>query len=179
MIARLPLLLAAPVLLAGAQDRHQVFKPNTVIDGGRVQPSPKSGLPRGTLAGSYDEKAWITSINGRHSGLRFGLNSELVVRGKGLANPVGAWIITSRRVAVNGRIPNAGSMLSVIRRSDTELVLRVTGTSGGTVPWSRSGSGQGTTYRFILRLDGGARQITAALRDSRYECTVGEPNCAP
>lgn len=161
------------------------------VEGGAYQPTPAEierakNRPPANIGASHDQKGWIATIDGKGrgrgmyaSGVLFSLGSEHVLRGKGFDGFVSAFLMGSRQVGRRGRGETVGSVLTPVRRSDTELVLRVTQIAAGNVPWSASQHYQDKNTRLKIRTAGGARHIEAYLLDSPYRCTVGEPNCAP
>lgn len=156
----------------------QVFTPNTVIDAGALPPKPADAVPRGVMHASWDRKGWISTIDGKRSGIQFSLGSEHVIRGAGLANAVQGFIVSSRVPrGSTGRYESVGSVLTIVRNTDTEVVVRVSQISGGKVRWSSTGHRQVPDVRLILRTDGGGRSFNFQIRGARYTCAAGEPNC--
>lgn len=161
------------------------------VEGGAYQPTPAEierakNAPPSNIGASYDQKGWIATIDGKGreggmyaSGVQFSLGSEHVLRGKGFDGFVSAFLTGMRQVGRRGVGHTVGSVLTPVRQSDTELVLRVTQIRAGQVPWSASQHYQDKHTRLKIRTAGGARQIEAYLLNSPYRCTDGEPNCAP
>ena len=155
------------------------FVPNTVQDAGAITPKPADNLPKEAWIASWDRKSWITSIDGKRSGIRYSLGSEHVIRGGNLGGFVAGRISSSRLPRGKGKYEAVGSILTLVRQSPTELVVRVTQIAGGPLPWSTSNDMQ-YPPRLRIRIAGGGRDIEVAHdRGSRYSCSVGEPNCAP
>ena len=158
-----------------------VFIPNTTQDAGAYQPPPKpaDGVPKGAWVVSWDRKSWITSIDGKRSGIVYSLGSEHVIRGGNLGGFVVGRIASTRLPRGKGKYEAVGSMLTLVRESPTELVVRVTRIAGGPLPWSESNDKQ-FPPRLKIRIAGGGRDLEVVHdRGSRYRCSVGEPNCAP
>ncbi|ATY31151.1 Rossmann-fold NAD(P)-binding domain-containing protein [Sphingomonas psychrotolerans] len=156
----------------------QVFTPNTVVDAGALPPGPADAVPRGVMHASWDRKGWIDTIDGKRSGIQFRLGSEHVIRGAGLANAVQGFITSSRIPRGGGnKYETVGSVLTIVRNSDSEVVVRVSQISGGKVRWSATGHRQYPDVRLILRTDGGGRNFNFPIRGGRYSCAAGEPNC--
>ncbi|MGY4399052.1 hypothetical protein ACVWZA_004265 [Sphingomonas sp. UYAg733] len=166
-----------PAQKPATQPTPNVFVPNTVQDAGALPPKPRDAVPGGAIGASWDRKAWITTIDGKRNNFVFSLGSEHVVRGSGLKGVVGAWITSMRLPPGKGKYESVGSVLAVVRESDTELVLRVTPIAGGKLPWSRLNDHQAPP-RLKLRVDGGAREINIVFFKAEYHCAAGEPNCA-
>lgn len=155
-----------------------VFTPNTVVDAGALPPKPADAVPRGVMHVSWDRKGWIDTIDGKRSGIQFRLGSQHVIRGAGLANAVQGFITSERIPAGNkNKYETVGSVLTIVRNSDTEVVVRVSQISGGRVRWSATGHRQNLDVRLILRTNGGGRSFNFPIRGGRYSCTAGEPNC--
>jgi hypothetical protein len=156
----------------------QVFTPNTVVDAGALPAKPADGVPAGTIAVSWDRKAWITSIDGKRSDIVFRLGSVHVIRGGGLEGIVSGWITGNRRMNGANKSETVGSVLTVLRQNGTEAVVRVTDISGGKVPWESLQEPKYASVKLLLRTGGGAREINALLHRSIYRCQRGEPNCS-
>lgn len=161
------------------------------VEGGARPPTPTEierakNAPHSSIGASHDQKGWIATIDGKGrgrgmyaNGVQFSLGSEHILRGKGFDGFVSAFLMGMRQVGRRGVGQTVGSVLTPIRQSDTELVLRVTQIRAGQVPWSASQHYQDKNTRLKIRTAGGARHIEAYLLDSPYRCTNGEPNCAP
>lgn len=155
-----------------------VFTPNSVVDAGALPPRPADAVPRGVMYASWDRKGWIDTIDGKRSGIQFRLGSQHVIRGAGLANAVQGFITSERIPATSkNKYETVGSVLTIVRNSDTEMVVRVSQVSSGKVRWSATGHRQYPDVRLILRTDGGGRSFNFPIRGARYNCTAGEPNC--
>lgn len=167
----------APRVFEGVETDAGPYQPTPAeIEAGKIRVPPNIGVSR-------DRSGWIASIDGKgprygtgHD-ISFSLGSEHVLRGKGFDGFVSAFITSSRLPAGQGRYETVGSVLVPVRRSDTELVLRVTQIAAGKIPWASSGAGQKREIRLRLTTAGGGRTIEAILRNSSYRCATGEPNC--
>lgn len=153
----------------------QIFN-GPVIDAGSIKPQPTKEA--GTIL-SVDGQS-VTSRN--VAGVTFSLGSEHVIRGRGFRNVVGAWLESSRiplrKEGGGNQYKSVGSVLTVVRQSETELVVRVTQIAGGQLPWSSAGYRQ-YPPRLLIRADGGGSEIrNGTPHKSRYSCAVGEPNCS-
>lgn len=158
-----------------AQPTPQVFKGH-VIEAGPIAPRPRDGVPAGVLVAAPDRKGWISTIDGKRSGITFRIGSTHVIRGAGFKDTVGAWIVSSRFAPGSNRAESVGSMLEVVRQTDTMLLVKVTQIRGGKLPWSATAHRQ-SGVRLLIRSDGGEREFSVPLRDSHYRCRAGEPNC--
>ncbi len=133
------------------------------------------------------ETGTILSIDGQGvnssnvAGVAFSLGSEHVIRGRGFKNVVGAWLVSSRiplrKEGGGNQYKSVGSVLTVVRQSETELVVRVTQIAGGKLPWSSANYRQNRPS-IVIRNNGGGNEIRIqSPLKSQYRCATGEPNC--
>lgn len=126
-------------------------------------------LPPSDALAILPDGSYVDAVDGKHAAVEFRLFSRHSITGKGLGNTVQAWLMGQRTPSVS-----AGSVLTVLYQTDTELQVQVSGISSGQSVW-RPGVNQGV--RIILISDGGGRRFEFTLPQGRYVCANGEQNC--
>lgn len=148
---------AAALGLAGAAAAH-------ALDGA-VSPAISPTYVEELRDGSY-----VSSVDDARQDVRFALNGEFHILGRGFANTVNAWILGNR---------GGGSMLEILRQSDSELVVRVTDIPADEEPWPAEAMPRDDKAFVTVKIvaDSGARTFHARLPGAWYDCRAGEPNC--